>query len=160
METHKDVAEQGATTHPEGEESAEGAQWSWTTYDAMASDGNHAPQKFVGADRWIRGGEPVALREQVIGKHTQSAVDEKTALTEKEDDISPTNLRELSAADGQQVAGPKRRQHAGAGHLKTKLAETSEDFRGQVALAGLTHAGDGGGHNHVSDYECFVLNLH
>lgn len=160
METQKDFVEQGATTHPKSKEPAEGAQWSRTTQGAMAGDGNHTPQKFVGANRRIGSGKPVAPREQVIGRYTQSPVDEKTALAEKEHDISPRNLGELSAVDGKQVPRPKRRQHASTGDLKAKLTETSEDLRGQVALTRLIHGGDGGGHNHAPDYEFFLFVLH
>lgn len=160
MQTQKDLAEDGATTHPEGKGSAQGAQGSRITHGAMARDGNHTPQKFVGTDRRIRAGEPVAPREQVVSRYTQNPVDEKTALAEKKHDIAPRNLGGLNAVDDQQVPRPKRRQHAGTGDLEAKLPETSEDLRSQVALAWLIRGGDGGRYNHARDYEFFLFVRH
>jgi hypothetical protein len=103
---------------------------------AAALNFRDAAEKLAGVNGWIffwesvaAGGEDDAI---ALWPFAHDAMDERAATEEEENNIAAAGVGCGVGADGEEIAGIDRGNHAAAASDEADFAETMEDFGGEV----------------------------
>jgi hypothetical protein len=103
---------------------------------AAALNVRDAAEKLAGVDGRIFFGERVTARGEddaiAFGPFAHDAMNERAATEEKENNFTAARFGCGIGADGEEIAGINRRDHATAVRDEADFAETVEDFGGEV----------------------------
>jgi hypothetical protein len=103
-----------------------------------------AAKKLAGVDGRIFFGERVAARGEddaiAFGPFAHDTMNERAATEKKENNFTAARFGCGIGANGQEIAGINRRDHAAAVSDEADFAETMEDFGGEVE-AGVVSGG-------------------
>ncbi len=95
-----------------------------------------AAEKLAGVDGRIFFGERVAARGEddaiALGPFAHDAMNERAAAEKEENNFAAARFGCGIGADGKEIAGIDRRDHAAAVRDEADFAETMEDFGGEV----------------------------
>jgi hypothetical protein len=96
---------------------------------AIPENGNHLSQDLIVPERAILVGKRIAAGDETIAAFADEPVRYKTMVAVAQHDLPWKQLRGAFPADGEDVARPHGREHAGSGDLQAHFSELAGDLR-------------------------------